>query len=97
MGREADINDRLKAAAVERLKGPIREPKARDELGCEKCGSPKAAFIKRWCHGPIPLAGVQGQCETQGQHLHCQCQACGYCWDEHCVDHVPMISILPAS
>jgi len=88
VGREADLNEMALTAAAERLMGPVREPKARDETGCEKCGAPKQAFVKRWCHGPIHLSGQRQQCRQEGEHLHCACQACGYVWLERCLDWV---------
>lgn len=85
--RRNDLDRTREQAEFERLVGPTRPFRDRDEEGCEKCGAPLQAFLKRWCAGASRLDPDPRRCKIEGEHLHALCQACGYGWIEYTKDH----------
>jgi len=106
MGREADNNEAMRMAQLERTMGPTRpfehyhhpkpsvdgsEPKA---AGCPKCGGKQ--FLTQFCIGSSKLTdgGTGGGCPYFGEHLHRACATCSYGWTEKCADAEPEASPL---
>jgi predicted Zn-ribbon and HTH transcriptional regulator len=54
------------------------------DADCPKCGTGRMQ-PPRYCYGKF---GAGGYCptETEGEHLHRSCRACGYTTSEPCAD-----------
>lgn len=95
MGREAKDARNARVANVaeyERTVGPTLRFRERTE--CPKCGNPRSVIRPSYCAGigvdwdeaKRKLWQERNGCPVEGEHLHMDCQVCGYGWNEYVAD-----------